>query len=130
VDEAKAGALASAGASESGARRPGRRTLGRSSQGCQVETEVRQAGGRRLRRGKRAEAEVRRVKARAPESWCGGQAVGAKVGSGKHAGRGDADLSRVRERGARAGACGIFLDKPISYVGRGWPMEVTLISVG
>jgi hypothetical protein len=88
VTKAKAGGLAPAGASESGVWQPG----------------WRQASGWRPRHRSLGAA----------GEW---QVVGAQVrsGGGGHAGHGNADLSRVRGRGA--GARGIFLDNAVTSVG-------------
>jgi hypothetical protein len=70
-------------------------------------------GGGRARRG----GWCARAEAGSSESRCAGRVAGAQVesGGGGHAGRGGADLSRVREGGA--GARGVFLDKAITSVG-------------
>jgi hypothetical protein len=82
-------------------------------------------GGGRGAAGRRADAEAwqaggahrRRPGSRSLGAAGGQRAVSTQVGSsgGGHAGRGGADLHRVRERGA--GARGVFLDMAITSVG-------------
>jgi hypothetical protein len=111
VAEAEAEGLAPAGASESGARRSGR--------GGRTEAGVQRVGGQCTwaSGGWGVGVSVRRV---------GGKrrAAGARVGSGGggRAGRGGADLSRVRERGGRGARH--FFYKAITSVGH--PSQWTL----
>jgi hypothetical protein len=104
VAEAEAEGLAPARASEFGARRPRR--------GGRAEAGVQRAGGQCAWAGGGwgVGVSVRRVggKRRAAGAWVGS-------GGGGRAGRGGADLSRVRERGGQG--CTAFFYKAITSVG-------------
>jgi hypothetical protein len=110
VAEVKAEGLVPAGVSESVVQRPGRRPRhGGWGGGAGVEAMGWWAGGRRSRHGERVGgARGTRPGHRSLGAAGGRRVAGTQVGSGGggHAGRGGADLSRVRERGA--GARGVF----------------------